>query len=76
VKTEWFKGLKTDEEREKVVSRLKNHRSTLRQLKQIIGDLRKVEKVADYENPNWPYYEANRQGYNMALDRVLSLLED
>ena len=45
-------------------------------LETIIKKKHKKPLKEDYESPSWPYYQADTNGYNRAVQAILALLKD
>ncbi len=72
----WTQGL-SDKQRENLVAQLVGSMSTLNSLREHIVALDKekgVLKEVDYNNPSWPYWRADRDGYSKGLRDVLKLI--
>lgn len=74
IPTEWLIGEETPEEFEKT---WRNSTRVLDRLKEIIDrELNQLylDLKVDYENPNWQFYRADKNGKIVALERILKLL--
>jgi len=75
MKANWFKECKTKEDKEKVKQAVLSNRASLDRLKEILEPLLKdTPPTADYDSPSWAYKQADRIGYNRALNQVLELI--
>lgn len=72
----WFRGL-SDKEKKETENTLKHH-VILKRLLEIIEQFEKEAspKEADYNNPSWPYFQADNLGYLRALQKVKRLFSD
>lgn len=75
MKAHWFKQCKTKEDKEKVRQLILSNRESLLRLESILESLLKeTPSSADYDSPSWAYKEADRIGYNRALNQVLDII--
>jgi len=75
LKSNWFKECKTKEDKDKVRQLILSNRESLERLKEILGPMLKdTPPTADYDSPSWAYKQADRIGYNRALNQVLDLI--
>lgn len=75
MKAQWFKECKTKEDKEEVRQSILSSRRSLDRLKEILEPMLKdTPPTADYESPSWAYKQADRIGYNRALNQVLELI--
>ncbi len=75
MKSHWFKECKTKEDKEKVKQTLFSNRESLLRLESILESLLKeTPSSADYDSPSWAYKQADRIGYNRALNQVLDII--
>lgn len=79
MKTVWTKGLESDAKDEIQVlftsgARLRKRLSVIVAEKMDAKD-RESMASTEYENPNWPFKQADAQGYRRALKEILSILE-
>ena len=75
MKAHWFKQCKTKEDREGVRQTLMSNREGLIRLEAILESLLKESpSSADYDSPSWAYKQADRIGYNRALNQVLDII--
>ena len=75
MKAAWFKGCKTQEEKDKVRQTIMSNRDGLERLQEILEPmLKEALPTADYDSPSWAYKQADRIGYNRALTTVLDLI--
>ena len=77
--TIWTQNLKTQEEKDDFTNQVLNARPVLERLSQILKDkevaLEGSERTQKaYENPNWAYLQAHRNGYYTALQNMTDLL--
>jgi hypothetical protein len=71
----WFKKCKTEEEKKSQRQTLLQHRYTLETLQEILESMLEVNPPStDYDNPSWAYKQADRNGYNRALTKVLEII--
>tara|TARA_R100000951_G_C2647702_1_gene183154 strand:- start:2827 stop:3069 length:243 start_codon:yes stop_codon:yes gene_type:complete len=75
MKSHWFKQCKTKEEKTKVKQVILSNQESLTRLEHILESLLKdTPSTADYDSPSWAYKEADRIGYNRALNLVLDII--
>ena len=75
MKAHWFKGCKTKEDKAKVRQLILSNRESLDRLKEILTPMGKdTPPTADYDSPSWAYKQADRIGYNRALNQVLEII--
>lgn len=75
MKAYWFKECKTKEEKEAVRQSVLSNRQSLDRLKEILEPmLKETAPTADYDSPSWAYKQADRIGYNRALNQVLEII--
>ena len=75
MKSHWFKECKTKEDKEKVRQVLFSNRESLLRLESILESmLKETPSSADYDSPSWAYKQADRIGYNRALNQVLDII--
>ena len=75
MKSHWFKQCKTKEDKEKVKQLILSNRESLLRLESILESLLKeTPSSADYDSPSWAYKQADRIGYNRALNQVLDII--
>jgi len=75
MKSHWFKHCKTKEEKDKVRQTVLANQESLLRLEVILESLLKdTPSSADYDSPSWAYKQADRIGYNRALNQVLDII--
>lgn len=75
MKAIWFKSCKTKEEKEAARQSVLSNRASLDSLKEILEPmLKETAPTADYDSPSWAYKQADRIGYNRALNQVLDII--
>lgn len=75
MKAQWFKECKTKEDKDKVKQTIFSNRESLDRLKEILEPMLKdTPPTADYDSPSWAYKQADRIGFNRALNQVLELI--
>jgi hypothetical protein len=75
MKSHWFKQCKTKEDKEKVKQSLLSNQDSLLRLEVILESLLKESpSSADYDSASWAYKQADRIGYNRALNQVLDII--
>lgn len=75
MKSQWFKECKTKEEKDKVRQTIFSNRESLDRLKEILQPMLKdTPPTADYDSPSWAYKQADRIGFNRALNQVLDII--
>lgn len=73
MQTIWFKGL-SKEDKEKRKQFLLANAEVFELLKEVLED-NFEEHTPDYDNPSWAYKQADTNGANRMLRRVLSLIK-
>ena len=74
----WLSHLKDEKAREDFEQYIRNSRTLVDRLRTIIQSLDKEDepfKKEDYDNPSWPYRQADHVGFNRAIKKILDLLE-
>ena len=75
MKSHWFKQCKTKEDKEKVRQNVLSNQDSLLRLAVILESLLKESpSSADYDSPSRAYKQAERIGYNRALNQVLDII--
>jgi len=75
MKSHWFKGCKTKEEKDQIKQAIMSNQESLLRLEVILESLLKdTPSSADYDSPSWAYKQADRIGYNRALNQVLDII--
>ena len=75
MKSHWFKQCKTKDEKDKVRQTVLANQESLLRLEVILESLLKdTPSSADYDSPSWAYKQADRIGYNRALNQVLDII--
>ena len=75
MKSVWYKECKTKEDKVKAKQVILSNRESLDRLREILGPmLKETPPSADYDSPSWAYKQADRIGYNRALNQVLDLI--
>lgn len=75
MKAYWFKECKTKEEKDAVRQSILSNRQSLDRLKEILEPmLKETTLTTDYDSPSWAYKQADRIGYNRALNQVLEII--
>tara|TARA_R100001463_G_scaffold26933_6_gene62707 strand:- start:12896 stop:13138 length:243 start_codon:yes stop_codon:yes gene_type:complete len=75
MKSVWFKECKTKEDKFGVRQIVLSNRESLERLKAILEPMLKESVTqADYDSPSWAYKQADRIGYNRALNQVLEII--
>lgn len=75
MKTAWFKDCKSKKDKEAVAQTLRSNRESLDRLKEILEPMLKdTPPTADYDSPSWAFKQADRIGFNRALNQVLDLI--
>jgi hypothetical protein len=73
----WFNGTNgAKEDREKVKQDLALADKAFKRMKEILVKKRKSNTSTDYDKASWPFYQADNNGYNRALQEVLNLIGD
>jgi hypothetical protein len=68
----WFNGTK---DKEKVKQDIALAHNAFKRLTDILNKRLKTDKVSDYDKASWPFYQADNNGYNRALQEVLKLIK-
>lgn len=76
----WFKNNPSSKDKEALQFLLDNPSALVERLKELLEEFRKEEERADltlkdFENPNWAYLQANRNGAKRALAKVEALFK-
>lgn len=75
MKAAWFKGCKTQEQKDKVRQSIMSNRDSLLHLESILESMLEDRPTTmDYDSPSWSHKMADRIGYNRALTQVLDLI--
>jgi hypothetical protein len=75
MKAVWFKECKTKEDKDSVRQTILSNQESLLRLESILESLLKeTPSQADYDSPSWAYKQADRIGYNRALNQVLDII--
>ena len=74
MQSRWFKGITNAEEKEKRRQEVLGYRNAFDALKEILVEDFE-EGTPDYNSPSWAYEQADRNGANRMLKRVLTLIE-
>lgn len=77
VSSTWHKGVQDETEVKEIKETVLRAAPALERLQKILNQKlegRKPTKRADYDNPNWPYLQADWVGYERALTEVLNLI--
>lgn len=77
---EWFKNNPSDKDKEALEYLLNNQSALIDRLREILSAWYKEEERADltlkdFDNPNWAYLQANRNGAKRALAKVEALFK-
>lgn len=75
----WTAHLQTDEEKQRFINQLRGSREVFERLTQLIemkeNELGAAERSkATYENPNWAFLQAHRNGYASASTAIKQLI--
>lgn len=75
----WTAHLQTDDEKQRFINQLQGAREILERLTQLIEekerDLGSSERtIKVYENPNWAFLQAHKNGYASAMKIIKQLL--
>jgi hypothetical protein len=75
----WTQNLQTEEEKERFKSALIGAEPILKRLNELLEikerDIDRVERSQKaYENPNWAYLQAHRNGYLTAIQAIKNLV--
>lgn len=75
MKAVWFKECKTKEDKDSVRQTILSNPESLLRLESILESmLKETPTSADYDSPSWAYKQADRIGYNRALNQVLDII--
>jgi hypothetical protein len=75
MKAVWFKECKTKDDKASVRQILLSNQESLLRLESILESLLKeTPSQTDYDSPSWAYKQADRIGYNRALNQVLDII--
>ena len=75
----WFKNLKTDEEQSRFMNSLLGAKPVLERLKELLEEKEKEielseRSLASYDNPNWAYKQAHKNGSLSSLSTIKNLI--
>lgn len=73
MKTQWYADLPKDKQ-EDFKKMVTGSKIVLDKAVQIVYNMNKTGKDADYDSPSWAYKQADTIGYNRALKDIISLL--
>jgi hypothetical protein len=81
MKTVWFKGIVDAQLKEDIRASYKSSLVARRRLAEMLAakieeKLKSDQSVDGYDCPNWAYKVADSQGYNRALNEVISIIMD
>jgi len=81
MKTTWFKGVEDEQNKEDIRSSFKSSLVTRRRLAEILEGkvaekLKSDQSIEGYDCPNWAYKVADSQGYNRAMNEIISLITE
>jgi len=73
---QWTANIKDKKEKEEFVKYVHGSSGVLERLEDILDSKVNASRptLKDYELASWPYYEADRNGYNRALEEILELI--
>lgn len=77
--TAWTKHLKTDEEKDRFRNKVNSAKVVLQRLIELLDeeedslDRSELSQMA-YDNANWPYLQAHKNGYRQALSIVKKII--
>jgi hypothetical protein len=75
MKAVWFKECKTKEDKDRVRQSILSSQESFFRLESILESmLKEIPSQADYDSPSWAYKQADRIGYNRALNLVLDII--
>jgi hypothetical protein len=75
MKSVWFKKCKSASEKKSVEQTLRSHKATLDSLQEILGSMLKENPAStDYDSASWAYKQADRNGYNRAINQLLEIV--
>ena len=72
--TIWTKHLRDKTDRAALEIAIRNSNVCLETLSIVVNGKLKEPKLKDYESPSWPYLRADLDGYNRALNEILSII--
>lgn len=76
MKESWFAGVTSPEQREKVKNEIALAHNAFRKLERMLKSRLATPKVSDYQKSAWPYWRADMDGYNRAIQEVLELIKE
>jgi hypothetical protein len=76
VKIKWLSHLKTKEEKEKLKRIILSVPDLWDRFEDICKEMKRTNQVPDYDSPSWAYKQADMNGFNRALDEIMSLVPD
>lgn len=69
----WTKGTK-GEAKDRRKKEVLSYRTAFEDLKEVLVDLQENVGTPDYESPSWAFKQADINGYNRAIERVINLI--
>jgi len=80
MKISWTKGL-SEQKAKDIKQKFKESSLLRRRLKAMLADIIKDKRksqvsLKNYNNPNWPYLQADHAGYERAIRDVMEIIQD
>jgi len=77
MKVEWYLGQTKPKEKEELRQMLIANRKSLEHLRAVL-EKRVIKRTSpdDYHCPSWAYLQADQNGWNRAMEHVISLIKD
>lgn len=73
----WYKGFRTDAEKQQREKQLQGFKPAFKALTELIElEIKRKPSVRDYETPNWAERQIAVNEYNQALDDLLKLIKE
>lgn len=69
----WFRNAKTKEDKEKVKQDIALAYNAFKHLTNLLNS-KKKKYPSDYNEANWAYHQADVNGYNRAIEEILTLI--
>lgn len=74
MKSVWTAHLNDEGEKKKFEEALRNSTLILDRLSEMLYNDIKKEKREDYNIPSWPYFQADQNGHNRAIQKYIDLI--
>ena len=75
MKSAWFKSCKTKEDKDSLRQTVLSNQQSLVLLESILESmLKETSTQADYDSPSWAFKQADKIGFNRAINQVLDII--